>query len=293
MKKLALIYNPNSGDRSFKNSIDELLDVLQAGGFSVCIHRSSSPESIQAFISSLKTEQVDTIVACGGDGSINMVASAIMENGLSVKLGIIPSGTANDFAVYLGLPKDPVMAAEVISAGKTEWMDLGKANSKYFVNVFAVGYPANVSNIVNGEVKNLMGKMAYYMKGVGELQSFTPITMDVTNSEGTFRDEFALALVLNGAGAGGFVDLVPDGSSSDGLLDFLALRKCNFAAIPPLLIKIMRGEHMDDENVVHFRDSYIKLESFGLPGTNIDGEEGPPMPVVIKNVPKAIEIYVR
>ena len=293
MKKLALIYNPNSGDRSFKNSIDNVLDVLQSGGFSVIVHRSLGPDSIRSFIGSLRMEQIDTFVACGGDGSLNIVINALMEYGIQAKLGIIPSGTANDFAVHLGLPKDPVLAAEIIAAGKTEFMDLGKVNEKYFLNVFAVGYPADISNIVTGEVKNIMGKMAYYVKSVGELQSFTPLTVDITNSSGTFREELALALVLNGTGAGGFVNLIPDGSASDGLLDFLALRICNFSAVPPLLLRIMRGEHLDDDKILHFRDSYVKLQSFGRPSTTVDGEEGPPMSVVIKNIPKAVEIYVR
>jgi len=293
MKKLALIYNPNSGDRSFKSSLDDVVSVLQSAGFNIFLHRSESPASMQAFIARLKTERIDTVIACGGDGSVNIILNSIMENGLRVKFGIIPSGTANDFAAYLGLPKDPVSVAEIIAAGKTEFMDLGKVNDKYFLNVFAVGYPADVSNISYGEAKNLLGKMAYYMKGVGELHSFTPITVDITNSKATFREELSFALVLNGTGAGGFADLAPGGSASDGYLDFLALRKCNLAAVPPLLIKIMRGEHLDDENILHFRDNFIKLESFGTLSTNIDGEEGPPMSVVIKNIPKLMEIYIK
>jgi YegS/Rv2252/BmrU family lipid kinase len=293
MKKLALIYNPNSGDRSFKSSLDEVIKVLQSANDIVYVHRSESPESMRRFVHGLRGEDVDTVVACGGDGSLNLVINAMMEAGVLAKFGIIPSGTANDFAAYLELPKDPLAAAEIIADGNTRLIDLGKVNDKYFINVFAVGYPADVSNIANGEIKNIMGKLAYYMKGAQELQSFTPINVDVTNSEGAFREELSFALVLNGRGAGGFLDLVPDGSASDGKLDFLALRKCTFAALPPLLVKIMRGELLEDENILHFRDSFIQIQSFGTPTTNIDGEEGPPMSVTIKNIPKAIEIYVR
>jgi len=292
MKKLALIYNPNSGDRSFANFLDEVVDVLQTGGFSVFLHRSESPESICAFVAGLKDERPDTVVACGGDGSINMVINAIMGNCLDVKFGIIPSGTANDFSLYLGIPKNPVLAAEIIADAKTQFMDLGKVNDKYFMNVFAAGYPAEVSNISYGGAKNLLGKMAYYMRGVGELQNFTPITIDITNSERSFREELMFAIVLNGTGAGGFMNLTPGGSASDGLLDFLAVRKCSLADIAPLLIKIARGDHLNDKNIVHFKDSFIQLQTFGKLSTNVDGEEGPPMSVVIKNIPRAIEMYV-
>jgi len=293
MKKLALIYNPNAGDKSFALNLDSVVNALQFGGFDVCVHRSESPESIVAYIDRLRGENIDTVVTCGGDGSINIAINAIMTIGLEVKLGIIPVGTANDFAVHLGISKNPVLAAEIIAAGKVELMDLGKVNDKYFMNVFAAGYPADVSNSSYGGAKNLLGKMAYYMRGAQELQSFTPITVDITNSERTFREELMFALVLNGTGAGGFMNLTPGGSSSDGLLDFLAIRKrSNFTSFPQLLIKIMRGNHLGDDSIVHFRDNFIKLESFGKPSTNIDGEEGPPMSVVIKNIPKAIGMYV-
>ena len=293
MKKLALIYNPTAGDKSFALNLDSVVNVLQLGGFDVCVHRSESSESMLDYVDRLKGENIDTVVVCGGDGSINIIINAVMEAGLGAKLGIIPVGTANDFAAYLGISKNPVLAAETIANRQTEFMDLGKVNDKYFMNVFAAGYPADVSNSSYGGAKNLLGKMAYYMRGAQELQSFTPITVDITNSERTFREELMFALVLNGTGAGGFMNLTPGGSPSDGLLDFLAIRKrSNFAGLPQLLIKIMRGTHLDDDSIVHFRDNFIKLESFGKPSTNIDGEEGPPMSVVIKNIPKAIEVYV-
>jgi len=290
MKKLALIYNPNSGDRTFKNSLDDLLDIFQSAGFSVTIHRSESSQSIRLFIENMKSGEYEAVVISGGDGSVNMVVNSIMEKGLSVKLGIIPSGTANDFAAYLNLPKNPILAAEIIAKEQTTAIDLGKANERYFINVFALGYPANISHIVNEDLKNLMGKVAYYMKGIGELPKITPITVDITNSGGTFREELALALVLNGTGAGGFTDLVK-GSASDGLLDFVALRSVSFSVLPALLVKIMKGEHLEDENVVHFKDSYIKIENFGQVDTDVDGEKGPPLPVVIKNVPGALKVY--
>lgn len=290
MKRLALIYNPNSGDRTFKNSLDDMLDIFQSAGFTVTIHRSESTDSIRLFIESMKSGEYEAIIISGGDGSVNMVVNAMMEKGLSSKLGIIPSGTANDFATYLNLPKNPVLAAEIIVNEKITAFDLGKANDRYFINVFALGYPANISHIVNEDLKNLMGKMAYYMKGLGELPKITPVTVDITNSEGTFREELALALVLNGTGAGGFTDLVK-GSASDGLLDFVALKSVSFSALPALLVKIIKGEHLEDENVIHFKDSFIKIESFGQSATDVDGEPGPSMPVVIKNVPGALKVY--
>ena len=291
MKRLALIYNPNSGDRTFKNFIDDMLEIFQSAGFCVTIHRSESPQSIRLFIEGMTANEYDSVVISGGDGSLNMAVNAVMNRGLAVKFGIIPSGTANDFAAYLNLPKDPILTAEIIARGKTAFVDLGKANEKYFLNVFALGYPANISHIVDGDLKNVMGKMAYYMKALGEMGSFSPITVDITNSKGSFREELALALVLNGTGAGGFSDLVPDGSAFDGFLDFLALRSFNFPALGPLVLKVMRGEHLDDENVVHFRDSFVKIQSFGPQNTDVDGEPGPKMPVVIKNIPGALEIY--
>ena len=298
MKKLKLIYNPGSGDRSFKGNIDECVDIFQQAGFDVHIRRSMFAGDVEAHIRNLKNEDgYDTIVVCGGDGTINMALNGIMSGGLKVKLGIIPSGTANDYASYLKLPKDPASAARIIAAGKTLLTDVGKANDKYFINVCAAGFLSNISQHVNEEFKNTLGKMAYYIKGIEQVQNFEPMNVRITNSTASFEESIYFLLVLNGQGAGGFENLAPDSAVDDGLFDFIAVRSMNMLDMPRLIFKIIRGEHLGEDNIVYFQDKHIEIEPIGeivnqsLLETDIDGELGPDMPVIIENIPKAIAVY--
>ena len=298
MKKLKLIYNPGSGDRSFKNSIDDCVDIFQQAGFDVHIRRSRFAGDVQAHIASLtNADGYDTIVVCGGDGTINMAVNGMMESTLSAKLGIIPSGTANDYASFLKLPKDHASAARVIAEGKTLLTDIGKVNEKYFINVCGAGFFTNISQHINEGFKSTLGKMAYYIKGLEQIQNFMPMNVRITNSTESLEESIYFLIVLNGQGAGGFENLVPLAEVDDGLFDFIAVRSMNMLDMPRLLFKVMRGEHLDEDNIVHFRDSYIKIEPIGeLPDrsfleTDIDGELGPDMPVIIKNIPKALSVY--
>ena len=102
MKKLKLIYNPFSGNKSFKFDLDFCFSVFQEGGYEVHPFRSIRPGDIAAHIAQMD-ENYDIVVVSGGDGTVNIVINALMNRGLRIPLGIIPSGTANDFATFLGL----------------------------------------------------------------------------------------------------------------------------------------------------------------------------------------------
>ena len=101
MKKLKLFYNPFSGNKSFKFDLDVCIGIFQEGGYEVHPFRTLHPGDIDTHIATMDPNY-DIIVASGGDGTVNIVLNAMMHRGLHIPLGIIPSGTANDFATYLG-----------------------------------------------------------------------------------------------------------------------------------------------------------------------------------------------
>ena len=101
MKKVKLIYNPFSGNKSFKFDLDICIGIFQEAGYEVHPFRTLYPGDIDNHIATMDPTY-DIIVASGGDGTVNIVVNAMMRRGLHTPLGIIPSGTANDFATYLG-----------------------------------------------------------------------------------------------------------------------------------------------------------------------------------------------
>ena len=146
MKKLKLFYNPFSGNKSFKFDLDVCIGIFQEGGYEVHPFRTLHPGDIDTHIATMDPNY-DIIVASGGDGTVNIVLNAMMRRGLHIPLGIIPSGTANDFATYLGFKSGEVEdVCRTIVSTKPVDIDLGLVNdSIFFINVCAGGFFTNVS----------------------------------------------------------------------------------------------------------------------------------------------------
>ncbi len=298
MKKISLIYNPNSGDKSFKYELDNCLKCFNEAGFEVNIFRTCKYGDIEQHIQNIKYDKYDGICVSGGDGTINMTVSAMLKHNMSdVPVGLFPSGTANDFASYVKIPNDALECCKIIIKGKTMPVDVGMANDRYFINVCAGGLFSNVSTEINKHFKDAFGKLGYYLKGMEQINGFKPIPMRITSSNGTIEDNINLFLVLNSGGTGGIAKLVPDASVNDGQFDFVGFRNDLIKDTPKLLLSFIKGEYLDDKSVIYFRDNDIKIENLDpnnrFSVTDCDGEVGPEMPVEIKNIHNAIKIFIK
>lgn len=139
----------------------------------------------------------DIIVASGGDGTVNIVLNAMMRRGLHIPLGTFPSGTANDFATYLGFKSGEVEdVCRTIVSTKPVDIDLGLVNdSIFFINVCAGGFFTNVSQIVDKDVKNALGSLSYYLKGVEQLPQFRKVPFRITTSEGVIEEDLYFYMI--------------------------------------------------------------------------------------------------
>ncbi len=302
MKKAKLIYNPYSGDKTFKDYLDEVIEVLQnsGDGYEVHIFRSTNYGDINEHLKELDKSYYDVIIASGGDGTINLVVDSIIKNNINSDLAVIPSGTANDFATFLNIPKDPVEAAKLIINKNKISIDIAKVGEQHFINVLAVGTFAHVSQNVDKNLKYTVGKLAYYVKGIEELPNFKPVKLRITNSKGVIEGKFYLSLFLNSSGAGGFDKLAPYADVSDGMFDFIGFCGDNVAQVAKPFINVLRGEHIKfEDNVVYFKDNYIKIEAIDIEdknalveNTDVDGEVGPKLPIEVKVLKDKINLYV-
>lgn len=296
MKRLNLIYNPYSGNKNFKYSLDVCISTFQEAGYLVDIFRTMNHGDIEKHISTIQKGDYDAFVISGGDGSINILVNSLMKYGLNdTPIGIIPSGTANDFATYLKLPSDIKECCDIICKNKILDTDVGLINGKYFINVCAGGMFANISQNINKDFKNMLGKLAYYIKAIEQLPTYSPMKMRISNNSEVYEDTFNLFLVLNSSGTGGIDNLSPTASVNDGLFDFVGFRKVNVSKLMTLIYKFFIGDYLEDERILFFRDSYIKIENLSddqtYIQTDIDGELGPAMPVEIKNIKGAVKIF--
>lgn len=294
MKKINLIYNPNSGNKFFKNELDFCVKKFQSKGYLVNLFRLGNVKDIDHYFNCVRKDDCDAFVISGGDGTINLVVNAIMKYGLNnIPIGIIPSGTANDFATFLNLPKKVEEACKIIVDNNVMSVDIGIANDKYFVNVCAGGLFANVGQKINKDAKETFGKISYYVKAIEEMSHCSPIKLRIKNSKEIIEGDFYLFLILNSTGTGGIEKISPNSSINDGVFDFVAFKNINLTKIPSLALKFLKGDHLEDDGVVFFRDNEIFIENLSNEciQTDLDGEVGPSVPVKIKNITKCINVF--
>ncbi|MDZ5038486.1 diacylglycerol kinase family protein, partial [Clostridium perfringens] len=132
-------------------------------------YRIDKDEDVINAFNDFKDNNYYYILIAGGDGTIDNVVNAMAKSGISIPIGILPVGTANDFGKFLGMPSDIGKACKQILSSEVTSVDLGSINDKYFVNVASTGLFTDVSQKTDVNLKNTIGKLAYYLKGLEEL----------------------------------------------------------------------------------------------------------------------------
>ncbi len=194
----------------------------------------------------------DVVVAVGGDGTVNEVANGILSGAGTARLGIVPQGTANDFARGLGLPETLEEAAEVVVAGQGRRVDCGRVNGRVFINVSTGGVGAAAAEETPPEAKKLLGPWAYLITGVSKFGELTPTHLRFELEETALYDGRALMFAVgNGRQTGGGNVVAPRASLDDGLLDLIIVPEMTRMEFVSLLPVMRRGEHPDREDVVY------------------------------------------
>ncbi|MDD2234240.1 MAG: diacylglycerol kinase family lipid kinase [Desulfitobacteriaceae bacterium] len=277
-KKMCLVYNPYAGRRKFTAQLDTVIRIFQESGHDVSIHRTSSPADVEQVAK--QCCDVESLVIAGGDGSIHRIVNGLMKIPSNKRpvLGILPVGTANDLAYALHLPQRLVQACEVIARGRIFGMDVGMVNQRYFVNVACAGLLTDVSSKVDIRIKNTLGQLAYYLKGLETLPTYHPFRVKFVHDEVEFDEEILLLLVVNGFSVGGLRRLVPRASLSDGKLDVLIVRQTGWPDALRILLNALRGEQVDHERIDKFQIRDLTIYTDNVTCCDLDGEIGPDSP---------------
>ena len=291
--KILLYYNPHSGSGVFKNNLDYIVERCQNAGYQLIPVRASKDIVIEDVFANIDQSGYSRIIAAGGDGTINIIVNAMIENGCYLPLAVFPAGTANDFAHYFEIPTDLDSMLEIAVGDNYIPADIGCCNGKYFVNVAAIGSVIDVSQKTDATMKNALGPLAYYIRALGELPSLHPVEVTITTPEQKFTQKIFFMVVLNGNSAGGFRKLGVQSSINDGMLDVIMFKEMKLTEIPIVGLKVLQGRHKDDENVIYLQTPELRIESAENISTDVDGEIGQPLPLDIKILPKRIMIHTR
>ena len=290
MKKVKFIYNPVSGNGILRTKLDEIVDKFQRCGYQIIPYKLTGKKDV---INAFKNDDFSiyyAIVVAGGDGTIHEVINEMKNNKLNLPLGIIPSGTSNDFANYIGLPKNILSCIDIITKKTPQYVDLGQINDKYFINVVAGGILANIAHKTKKTLKNVIGMFAYYIKAIEEIPNIKAFDAKITIDKNVIEEKIMMFFVLNSSIAGGFI-IAPEAKINDGKLDICIIKKCTFAEFGTLFIKLLKGEHINNEKLILIQSDNIKIECSPRVDTDIDGEPGKKFPLQIKVLPKSLMIF--
>ncbi|WP_127588607.1 diacylglycerol kinase [Paenibacillus koleovorans] len=291
-KRARLIYNPTSGREEMKKKLHDILHRLERGGLETSTHATSGEGDATLAAAEAVERGFDLIIAAGGDGTLYEVINGMAEKKNRPPLGILPMGTTNDFARALGIPRNWEFACDLILQQHTMTIDVGKMNSRYFINIAGGGSMTELTYEVPSKLKTMIGQLAYYIKGLEKLPRFRPVELSFRSEELTMHEEVMMFLICNSNSVGGFERLAPDASMSDGLLDVLILRRCNLAEFIRIVSAALRGEHLNDDHVVHFKTRRLEITSTDYVQMNLDGEFGGTLPSVFSVLPNHLQIYV-
>ena len=213
---------------------------------------------------------VDVVAAAGGDGTINEVVNGL--DGYDVPLGIIPVGTANDFARQVGIPADADHAMDVILQRTPKRLDTASLNGRRFLNVSTGGVGAEVTAETPSEVKESLGAIAYAISGVRKLADFRAQHARFSGDGFEYDGEFLMFAVGITRSTGGGTMVTPMASATDGLLDLCIVERMSRGEFARTVLRVKRGEHIGQEGVHYLQLKSVTIEAREPMAVNVDGE---------------------
>ena len=291
--KVLLIYNPKAGNGLFKNNLDYIIDKFQRRHM-LLIPVRSDRKDVGDFLRQLSKvdyrKEYRKIIIAGGDGTINHVINLMINFEIDLPIAVFPAGTANDFAYYFDLPHKLEDMVKIALEENYTYADIGKANDQYFINVAAIGFLVDVSQRTDPNIKNTLGVLSYYLRGIGELPNLKPIPVKITSEEYQAEEKIFFMLAMNGRSAGGFKRIAPMASINDGLLDVVIFKEMPVIELAPLLMSILAGQHRENKHVIYFNTRRLLVESDSEVGTDVDGEKSSSLPLEIQVLPKRLKV---
>ncbi|MEO7934226.1 MAG: diacylglycerol kinase family protein [Chthoniobacterales bacterium] len=217
-----------------------------------------------------------TVVAAGGDGTINEVVNGIGES--RVNLGILPVGTMNVLAAELGLPvKDLAACWSVITDGHVQRIDLAKANDRYFVQLAGVGLDAQVVRETDLQFRKHFGPLSYVVS-LAQIAARIPPKLEIHTPDGATRNG-CFVLIGNGRYYGGPFHVFSDAAIDDGLLDVLIFHDLGYLDIVRYTQSLLFGGLSKLSDVDYFQTPSLRVTSEEEVPVELDGEVDFDVPV--------------
>lgn len=291
--KLLFVYNPHSGVGRIKSQLSDILEIMVRAGYEVSVYPTQAVGDAAA-VAAARAADHDLIVCCGGDGTLDEAVTGLMKSGCGVPLGYIPSGSTNDFAASLKLPKNMKKAAQIAVSGTEFKCDVGCFGEKNFIYIAAFGLFTDVSYQTKQELKNVLGHVAYILEGAKRIGSHPSYRMRVEYDGGVIEDEFMYGMVTNSLSVGGFKGITGDDVElDDGLFEVMLIRTPRNAVELNEIIAALTKLRPESDLIYTFKTEELQISPYQAIPWTLDGEYGGEQTQIrLKNMRRALTIRV-
>ena len=294
--RACIIFNPAARGQKAER-LRRNLGVIAA---ECALKLTTAPGDARRFASASVQEGFDTIIAAGGDGTLNEVLNGIGDapDGFArVRLGILPLGTINVFARELKIPTQPEAAWQILRRGNEMTVDLprveftvaGKRQITYFAQLAGAGLDARAIQLVSWSLKKKIGPLAYVVAGLRALRENHPA---LSISDGVTQFSGQLVLVGNGQLYGGNFHVFPQAALTDGLLEVCVFPRVNWLVLIRCATSLLVTGKLPENAVTRLRAKSLELIGPSSVWTEVDGELAGPLPATLTVLPTTLRVLV-
>jgi diacylglycerol kinase (ATP) len=289
--------NPTAGGGRAGKLLPALQKFAKRIGWQVEYGMAQSPAEFACLAQSAAAAGRARIFMLGGDGTVQVLLNAVA-GFPDVALGILPAGGGNDLASALGLPGDPVRAAELLLDGETCFLDAARVRTadgiqRLYLGGGGVGLDAEAARFASGVYKNLPGRGRYLFSAIRALWRFQPLTIRATSlscEAHTLQADVLLLAILNTPSYGAGLRLAPEARTNDGKLDMVLLEDLPFLKILTLLPALAIRGTLHTKRLRHYHVDQIRIETQRPCLFHADGEILGWTPVEVAVIPQAIRM---
>ena len=288
MKRGFLIFNPSAGtNRKSDGAVAEVIRAFQKHGIDVTPSPTFPDCAVVTQVRELLTHEPDLLVSWGGDGTVNEIVNGMF--GHDIPLGVLPGGTANLLARELRIPAQIPEAIQVIAAGKTKSISVGRANGRYFLLMVGIGFDSEVIRNVNWNLKKTMGTLAFgvaAVKAAAQYQ-YPKFQVKVDGQE----KECVFAVVCNGREYGAYFQLAPEADLAGECFYVCLFKEAGFGNMLRYAIHALTSTHSSLKDVEIIKATGLEASGPEVP-VQADGELIGFLPMKFSIHPGSLQIFV-
>ncbi|MGT2935455.1 diacylglycerol/lipid kinase family protein [Streptococcus castoreus] len=295
MKTVRIFYNPNSGKKENQLAEQVKAHFIQNGFSKETVEIITPKNADHAFSLAKKAsqEKIDLVIPLGGDGTLNKIIGGVFEGGSYSLIGLVPSGTVNNFAKALHAPLQITEALDTILTGQIKKVDICKANNNYMISSLTLGLLADIAANVTADEKRRFGPLAFLKDSIRILRRNRSYSISLIshNHRVHLKTKFLLITMTNTIA--GFPSFSTGAQVDDGYLQVYTMEKLSFFKCLWHINDFKQGDFSKAKGISHFQTNSLTLLPQAIsPRTRIDGDKSDYLPIQLDIIPKAISIIV-